>query len=117
MFKIKCAAVYKIEHISGYYYVGYSIDTFSRWSSHYTSLKQNNHSSTKFQELWNKTDPSEWSFNILEYVSITEYKKTHQIKGKQLESSFRKYLLLKEKEWMSKFSINWCLNKDNKNFS
>lgn len=116
MYKIKCAAIYKIEHQSGYYYIGYSIDTFLRFSSHYTQLKLNKHSSTKFQELWNKTKPCEWFFSILEYVSITDYKKVSQIKGKQLEIEFRKLMLKKEKEWMNKYSKNWALNQNNKQF-
>jgi predicted GIY-YIG superfamily endonuclease len=114
--KIKLAAIYKIEHNSGYYYVGYSTDYFSRMQGHYTQLIMNKHSSKKFQELWNNSEPSEWSFSILEYVSITEYKKEHQIKGKQLEKEFRTLLLKKEKEWMNKFSINWCLNQNDKHF-
>ena len=38
------------------------------------------------------------------------------MKGKSLETAFRKHLLKLEKEWMSKYSINWALNKDKKHF-
>jgi hypothetical protein len=117
MIKIKCGGIYKIEHQSGYYYVGLSSDCMSRWSSHYTALKLNKHSSPKFQQLWNKSEPSEWFFSILEWVSITEFKKVSQIKGKKAEIEFRKLLLSKEREWMMKFSKNWCLNADDKHFS
>ena len=110
------AGIYKIEHISGYYYVGYSKSIFERWSSHYTSIKTNKHSSPEFQSLWLKTKPSEWSFSILEYISITDYKNLSQMKGKSLETGFRKLLLTKEKEWMKKYSINFSLNKDKKHF-
>lgn len=113
---IKLAGIYKIEHKSGYYYIGMSVSVMSRWQSHYTSLEQKKHSSTKFQELWNNSEPSEWTFSILQYVSLTDFKKASQFKGKQLANEFRKQLLKEEKEWMKKFSINWCLNKDAKHF-
>jgi len=116
MYKIKCSGIYKIQHISGYYYIGMSVDIFSRFSSHYTKLKTNKHTSTKFNKLWNETNPNEWTFTILEYVSVTDFKK-NGLKGKDFVNNFRKLLLNKEKEWMKKHSINWCLNKNNKNFS
>ena len=117
MFGRKISGIYCIQHISGYYYIGMSVDVFSRWSNHYTDIKNNKHSSTEFMELWNTTEPPEWTFSILEYVSITEHKKTSQMKGKALEKSFRTLLLKKEKEWMKKHSINWALNKNKKHFS
>jgi len=117
MRRIKLAGIYKIEHISGYYYIGMSVDIFSRWSSHYNDIIIGKHSSNKLQELWLKTKPSEWSFRVLEYVSITEYKKVSQMKGKSLQNGFRRLLLNKEKEWMSKYSKTYALNKSNNNFS
>lgn len=117
MFKIKMAGIYKIEHISGYYYIGMSVDIFSRWSSHYTSIKMKTHSSTAFMELWNSTNPPEWSFSILENISITKHKEETGLKGKSFENSFRKLLLNKEKEYMKLYSINFSLNKSNKHFS
>lgn len=115
--QIKLAGIYKIEHITGYYYIGLSVDIFNRWSSHYTNIKNLKHSSTEFQTLWVNSKPSDWSFSILEYVSITEYKKQSQKRGKSLDADFRKYLLKLEKQWMFKYSINYCLNKDKKHFS
>lgn len=115
--KIKLASIYKIEHISGYYYIGLSIDTFSRWSNHYTTLKLNNHSSTNLQNLFNSTRIEDWTFSILEYISITDHRKETGLKGKSLNDSFRKHLLKREKYWMSQYSINFALNKDNKHFS
>jgi len=116
-YKIKLASIYKIENtITGYYYVGYSIDTFSRWNSHYTLIKTGKHSSPKLTDHWNSTEPHQWSFSILEYVSITEYKRVNQIKGKSLETSFRRHLLQREKYWMSLYSKNFALNKDDKYF-
>ena len=118
MFNIKCAGIYKIENIkTGYYYIGLSVDIFSRWGSHYTSIKSNKHSSSLFAEHWAQTKAEDWLFSILEYVSLTDYKKEHQLKGKALESSFRKHLIKKEREWMKKYSINFALNKDSKYFS
>lgn len=115
--QIKMAGIYKIEHISGYYYIGLSKDIFNRWQSHYTNIKLKKHSSLDFQNLWLNTKPFEWSFSILEYTSITEYKKQSQMKGKSLETTFRKLLIQKEKEWMSKHSINFALNANKKHFS
>ena len=115
--QIPIAGIYKIEHITGYYYLGCSKTIFERWGSHYSNIKLKKHSSPEFEKLWNATDPSEWSFSILEYVSITEYKKVSQLKGKQLETSFRRHLLKLEKEWMKKFSILYSLNKNRRHFS
>ena len=115
--KIKLASIYKIEHISGYYYIGMSIDTFSRFSSHYTDIKMLNHSSISFQNLFNSTRIEDWTFSILEYISLTDHRLQTKLKGKPLQDSFRKLLLKKEKEWMKKHSINFCLNKNNKSFS
>ena len=95
---------------------GMSIDIFSRWSNHYTDIITGKHSSTELKELWLKTKPYEWSFSILEYVSITEYKKVSQMKGKSLQNAFRKLLLDKEKEHMKKYSINYSLNKNKRYF-
>lgn len=118
MFNIQMAGIYKIENIkTGYYYIGLSVDIFSRWSSHYSSIKTNKHSSTAFTKHWNDTEPQDWQFIILEYISLTEYRKEHGLKGKALKDSFRKHLISKEREWMSKYSINYSLNKDNKYFS
>jgi hypothetical protein len=112
------AGIYKIENIiTGYYYIGYSIDIFSRWSSHYTLIKTGKHSSPKLTDHWNSTEPTQWSFSILEYVSITKYKKVSNLKGKSLETSFRRHLLQREKYHMKMYSKNYALNKDDKHFS
>lgn len=115
--KVKLASIYKIEHKSGYYYIGCSNDSFSRWSSHYTSLRLKNHSSIDLQNLFNITNIEDWTFSILEYVSITEHRLETGLKGKSLIDSFRRLLLKKEKYWMSQYSINFALNKNKKYFS
>ncbi|CAB5208311.1 hypothetical protein UFOVP182_1 [uncultured Caudovirales phage] len=115
--KRKLAGIYKIEHSSGYYYIGMSVSIFERWQSHYTSIKINKHSSTEFMNLWNSTKPYEWTFSIIESISITEYKKVSQLKGKELEKGFRQLLLRTERNHMSQHSITWSLNKDKKYFS
>jgi len=117
MRRIKLAGIYKIEHISGYYYIGMSVDIFSRWSSHYNDIIIGKHSSIELKELWLKTEPSDWLFSILEYVSISEYKKVSQMKGKALQNGFRTLLLSKEKEWMKRYSKNYSLNKNKRYFS
>jgi hypothetical protein len=112
--KIKLSGIYMILHgKSEHYYIGLSQDIFSRWQNHYTDLKMNRHSSTKLQDLFNQTgDISDFTFTILEYVSITDAKKSGFTKD-----GFRKLLLMKEKEHMRNHSINFSLNKDDKYFS
>ena len=118
MYGIKCGGIYKIENTkTGFYYIGMSVDIFSRWSSHYSSIKTGKHSSPDLIKHWNNTEPPDWQFSILEYVSITEYRKEHQIKGKALEASFRKHLLKLEKIHMANHSINFALNKNKRYFS
>lgn len=116
MYKIKLASIYLISHSSGYYYLGMSTDTFSRWSNHYNDLCMNKHSSVLFNKLWNETKPEEWNWQVLEYVSLTKFKSTHILKGKLLTTGFRRHLLSREKYYMNNFSINLALNKDNKHF-
>jgi len=117
LYKVKCAGIYKIS-IGEYYYIGKSVDVFSRWSSHYTLLKLNSHHSPELQCKFNdELGVISLTFSVLEYVSITEYKKENQMKGKELKKSFNRYLLSKEKEWMNLHSINFALNKDKKYFS
>jgi hypothetical protein len=112
--KIKLSGIYMILHKkTEHYYIGMSVDIFARWQSHYTDLRMNRHSSDKLQELFNDScNISEFSFTILEYVSVTDAKKNGF--GKD---GFRKLLLIKEKEHMKSHSVNFCLNKSNKHFS
>lgn len=118
MIKIKLGGIYIITHEpSGRYYIGMSRDIFSRWGSHYTSIKQASHSSPDFTNLFLSTDITEWSFRVLESHSFTKYKKDNGIRGQEAVNSFRRFLLLREKEVMRSYSKNFCLNKDNKNFS
>jgi hypothetical protein len=117
MRKIKLAGIYKILHKpSKQYYIGMSVDIFGRWSGHYTDIKMTRHSSPRFMELWNNTDPTEWQFSIIENVSITVFKIESKLKGKGLVSGFRKHLLEKERYWMSKHKLSLALNADCKWF-
>jgi hypothetical protein len=115
-YKIKCGGIYIIE-IDDYYYVGYSTDVIGRWMNHYKDLKLGKHHSPKLQEKFNEFGITAITFRVLEYISITEFKKDKDLKGKQLNNLYRKYLLMKEKEWMKKYSKNWCLNNYDKWFS
>jgi len=117
MFRIKCAGIYKIEHITGFYYIGMSVDIFNRWASHYNEIRMKTHSSTELSELWNSTNTNEWTFTILEYVSITNFKNEFAVKKENIKTLFRRFLLNKEKEWMRKYSRNFALNKNKKSFS
>ena len=90
-----------------------SINIFNRWQGHYTQIKTNKHSD-KFIEDVNTHGITSFSFEILQYVSITEFRETTKLKGKQLENSFRSYLLKLERSTMKEYSINFCYNKDKK---
>jgi len=115
--KIKLAGIYKITHSSGYYYIGKSVDIFSRWQSHYTSLKLKKHSSPSFLKLWNNSKIEDWTFEIIFYISKNDFKNNTSLKGKPLDKAFDKYLLAMEKTFMKKYSVNFALNKMNKSFS
>ncbi len=118
MYRIKIAGIYKIEHQTGFYYIGKSSDIFSRWGSHYSSIKIKKHSSTSFMNLWNSTEPPEWTFSILEYHSLTEFKSINpELKGAELKKQFNRHQLAREKIIMKEYSINYSLNKNNRYFS
>jgi len=115
LYRIKCGGIYIIE-IDEYYYIGKSVDIFSRWSAHYTLLKGGTHHSPKLQEMFNEFGLIKTTFKVLEYVSITDFKKVSGMKGKELTTQFSRLLDRKEREWMNNYSINFCMNKDNKYF-
>ena len=62
------SGVYLIEHTpTGSGYVGSSFTSvMNRFSWHKSKLKHNSHSCEALQELWNRTDSSEWEFIVLE---------------------------------------------------
>ena len=116
--KIKLSGIYKIEHIdSGMIYIGKSLDIFSRWSSHYTNVKFNKHTSPLLQQYFTEYTLESFNFTILEYVSKTEHKEKSKLKGKEFKKYFNTYLHSRERYHMSQHSINLALNKNNKQFS
>lgn len=117
-FETKVGGIYKITHLpSEQYYIGMSISIFTRWQSHFTSLTNKKHSSTAFMELWNNSSATEWQFQILEIISLTDFKLKTGLKGKKLDNAYRKELLRLERYHMSMHSRTYCLNKDDKYFS
>ena len=115
--KIKLSGIYKIEHIdSGMVYIGKSLDIFSRWSSHYTNIKFQKHTSILLQQYLTEYPLESFSFMVLEYVSKTEYKKQSKLKGKAFNKQFNTYLHSRERYWMSQYDIKLSLNKNNKQF-
>ena len=112
----KLAGIYKIEHNTGMYYIGMSVDIFGRWSSHYHTIKLKKHSSVAFMELWNATIATEWTFSVLEVCSLSEFRYTNKLVGKASVQPFRSHLLRREKWQMSQHSITYALNKANKHF-
>jgi hypothetical protein len=115
-YKIKLTGIYIIE-IGEYYYIGKSVDVFSRWQSHYTLLKQGTHHSKELQSMFSRVGVVGTTFRVLEYISITEFKKSHQFKGKELKLQFSRHLDRAERECMKSYSVNFCLNADKKYFS
>lgn len=118
MYKVKLSGIYIITHEpSGKFYIGMSKDIFSRWGSHYGSIKTASHSSNLFMNLFLQTTIDEWSFRVIEYHSLTKFKKDNGLVGQKAVTEFRKFLLSREKDVMSRYSKSFCLNKDNKHFS
>ena len=118
MYKIKLAGIYMISNINtGEYYIGMSVDIFSRWQSHYNDLKMNKHSSKKLQELFNNSKITDFRFEVLSYISKTDIKNKFNVKGKQLDVLMRRILLQEEKNLMNKYSRTYSLNQNNKHFS
>jgi predicted GIY-YIG superfamily endonuclease len=118
MIKIKCAGIYLITYKpTGHFYLGCSVSIFDRYSSHYTDIKMKKHSSTKFMDLFNSTKPEDWKWEIIDYISKSDFKREFGLKGKELDNQFRKHLLKREKYQMGLYSINLSLNKNNKNFT
>ena len=117
-FQIKCTGIYMITHKpTEQYYIGKSVDIFTRWSQHYTDLKMRKHTSTKLQELFILRPVTEFKFEILSYYSLTDFKALNEGKSiKLINSLFNKYLLQEEKRYMKMYSVNLSLNKQNKSF-
>ena len=97
-YRIKLAGIYIIE------IVGKSVDVFSRWQSHYTLLKQGNHHSKELQSMFSRVGVVGTTFRVLDYISITEFKKSHQFKGKELKLQFSRHLDRAEREYEILFS-------------
>lgn len=117
MNRIKLSGIYIIKHgPSGRFYIGMSRDIFSRWASHYNSMKMLSHSSTAFMDLWHSSSVTDWSFEVIEGYSFTKYKKDNMLRGQAAVSSFRTFLLGREKAVMGMYPKSFSLNKENKHF-
>ena len=115
--KVKLSGIYRIEHVSGTFYIGMSRDIFSRWNSHYTQIRMGSHSSTALQSLFLGTSIDEWVFSIIEAHSFDQFKRDRSLRGQAAVSVFRKFLLERERAVMSTLPRSRCLNKDSKYFS
>lgn len=63
------AGIYRIVHIeSGKSYVGSSINILQRWDSHRSRLKNQDHSSARLQNAWNKYGAEAFIFECLELL-------------------------------------------------
>ena len=117
MYKVRLSGVYQITHLpSGKFYIGESIDIFSRWASHHTSLALGRHSSPQFQILWDSSTPLEWSWTILTIFSKTQFRLDSGLKGKKLELGFKTQLRILERAKMGESNKELALNKNNKYF-
>lgn len=117
MFKVRLSGVYQITHLpSGKFYIGESIDIYSRWASHHTSLSLNRHSSPLFQILWDNSTPKEWTWTIISIFSKTEFRLDSGLKGKKLELGFKQELRKLERQEMGIKDKSKSLNNNNKYF-
>lgn len=110
------AGIYKIEHNSGYFYIGESVNIFSRWSSHQQKLWLNKHNSNKFQKLYNSSRIEEWKFEIIKSFKKDEFKKNSGLKGKKLDLEFKRFLREQERIIMGQYPIEFSLNEKNLHF-
>lgn len=59
--------IYKIENVSNKkVYIGESVNIYSRWRDHKSSLKSGKHYNTHLQNAWNKYGESNFVFSIVE---------------------------------------------------
>lgn len=115
---VRLSGIYKITHKpTGMCYIGKSVDIFSRWSKHYTDIKQNKHSSPMLTFQWLYSKPIEWEFTLLEIVDFDEYKRKSHLPADFITKSFDNHLLDLEKKYMKEHSKNFAMNTDNKHFS
>lgn len=110
------SGVYIITHTSGYFYIGSSVNITNRWSAHIDSLIKNTHHSQKFQSLFNQSDITQWTFQIVTKVSKTALKQATGLKGKALDAALKKEVLKEERLIMSKHNKQYSLNTDIKYF-
>lgn len=116
MWNRKLAGIYKITHKSGLFYLGCSVNCLSRWQRHYNDLSIGKHHSKRMQELYDIDGVVGFKFEVIEYISLTNFKAVMKLKGAKLTNSFRRYLEIKEKEWMGKYNRSECLNTNNRSF-
>ena len=117
IWKIKLGGIYIIQHTSGSFYIGKSVDILSnRWSTHYSQLVMGNHHSPELQNCFDNSKIENFTFQILEYVSKTYVREQSGLRGKALDKLYNRILLTIEKNWMNRYDIKDALNKDKKNF-
>lgn len=80
--------IYRLYNIhSGYAYIGGTIDSIQRKSSHKMRLRLGIHKSKQLQEMWNSYSPEDFKFEIIEHVSD------------------RSILLEREQHWLSVYPL------------
>lgn len=69
MARRKISGVYAITNVlNGKVYIGSSVDIYSRWSAHRSSLRKNAHHSAALQRAWVKYGEDSFRFEIVEIV-------------------------------------------------
>lgn len=67
MRKVKISGIYRILNtLNNKFYIGSSVDIYTRWSVHKHKLFSNKHNSIKLQRAWNKYGEQHFKFEILE---------------------------------------------------
>lgn len=70
--------VYYIKHSSGRIYVGSSVNIENRFSVHKWQLRHGKHGSCMLQDLWLRTDESEWVFMVVEECEQSSLRQIEQ---------------------------------------
>lgn len=66
----KAAGVYTIVNkVNSRFYIGSTIDLRIRWKAHHRALIRKNHHNPNLQACWNKHNPADFEFAILEIVN------------------------------------------------
>ncbi len=95
------SGIYKIiNKIDGKYYIGSSVDIFTRWRKHREALKRNQHRNRYLQRAWNK-----YGINSFEFIII------EQVLQNKLEEVEQKHLNLAKNEKSKTYNLSFVSDR------